>query len=188
MPSGTKTPQFQAPDAEQEGIVGVVDLGGGGTVEILRQYDGEGCGQHVQRRTAYGLVLPSNGWRRRPAAASRPCRKRPPPRWRSARSASGGIVLGSRATASTPPRPPMTMMPSSAMLMTPECSAEHAAQRHQHQHNAIQKRVFDQQEHVTWPPFQPAEPAPHWRPKYPCRHAAYGRSRRGTAWQKHTGR
>src|SRR5699024_3975444 len=35
---------------------------------------------------------------------------------------SGGNVLGSMATARTPPRPPITIMPSRAILMMPECS------------------------------------------------------------------
>src|SRR5699024_7921578 len=40
----------------------------------------------------------------------------------STTSSQAGTVPWSMATVSTPPRPPMTMMPSSAMLMMPECS------------------------------------------------------------------
>ena len=122
MPSGTKTLSSRLPILNRNALLVLVDLGGGRTVEVLGQDDGQwrwpACSA-LYRQWSDRL---SGVWRQRASNNENTIPDKAATTMDTVTMAKAGSELGSTATVRTPPRPPMTMMPSSAMLMMPECS------------------------------------------------------------------
>ena len=147
-----KDAQFQLADAEQERLVGVVQLGAAAVAEVFGNDDGHGGSQQVQGRATDGLVrFQVDGSKGQQQAVDHACQRghhhgddHDKPGGQARREHGQGE--DTRHTADD--HDAFQRDVDDAGVLT-----EHAAQSDQHQHDAIQQGIFDQKQHITCPPF-----------------------------------
>ena len=185
-----KDAQLQLADAEQKGLVGVIQLGTAAGAEILGDDHGNGRSQQVQGRAADGLVgLQVDGSKGQQQAVKDAGQRRHQHRDdhdEPGRQSGGQHGQGKHACHAADDHDALQRDIDDAGVL-----AEHTAQGHQHQHDAIQQGIFDQKQHITCPPFwsflrQAQALRSHWS----FRHfgTAGSGSCPGTAWRMRTDR
>ena len=185
-----KDAQLQAADAEQEGLVGVVQLGAAALAEVLGDDHGNGGSQQVQCRAADGLVcLQVDGGKSQQQAvdhARQRCHQNGDQHHKEGRKACRQHGQGKHTGHTADDHNALQRNVDDAGMF-----AEHTAQCHQHQHDAVQQGIFDQKQHITCPPFWSfLRQAQALRSRWSFRHfgTADSGSCPGTAWRMRTGR
>ena len=182
--------EFQPADAEQEGLVGIVQLGAAALAEVLGDDHGNGGSQQVQCRTANGLVRlqvdRGKGQQQAVDHARQRCHQNGDQHHKEGRQACRQHGQGKHTGHAADDHDALQCNVDDAGMF-----AEHTAQCHQHQHDTVQQGIFDQKQHITCPPFwsflrQAQALRSHWS----FRHSgtAGSGSCRGTAWRMRTGR
>ena len=148
-----KDAQLQAADAEQERLVGIVQLGAAAVAEILCNDHGYGGSQQVQGRAADGLVrFQVDGGKGQQQAVHHAGQRSHQDRdqhHQERRHVGRKHGQGQNTRHTADDHDAFQCDVDDAGVLT-----EHTAQCHQHQNDAIQQRIFDQKQHITCPPFR----------------------------------
>ena len=135
--------ELQVADLEQERAVGVADLGRGGTVIVLGQDHGQRRGQHIEGCAADGLVrLEIDGRKRQQQRVNHTGQRRHQDGQHHEQPGGHGALEhgdGEHAAQAADDHDALQRNVDDAGVF-----AEHAAQRHQHQDDAVQQGIFDQ--------------------------------------------
>ena len=143
QPQRHKDAHFQPADAEQEGPVGIVQLGAAALAEVFGQHHRHGGGQQVQGGAADGLVrLQVDGGKGQQQGidhAGHGRRQDGDHHDEPGRGAGRQQGQGQNARHAADDHDALQRDVDDAGML-----AEHAAQGHQHQHDAVQQGVFDE--------------------------------------------
>ena len=166
-----KDAELQPADAEQEGLIGIVQLGAAAVAEVFGDDHGNGGGQQVQGCAADGLVrLQVDGGKGQQQAvhhASQGRRQNGEQHHQEGRHVGGQHGQGKHTCHTADDHDAFQRNVDDAGVLT-----EHTAQSHQHQHDAIQQRIFDQKQHITCPPsWFRSWPEQALRSHWSCRHS-----------------
>ena len=142
----------QRAEVIDEHAVAVIQLGGGGVVHALGDDHRQRGGQQVERRAADGLIRVQIDRSERQQSGiqhARNARRENGDQHDGERARPGRHHLnGDDAHQSADHHDALQRDVDNAAAL-----GEHAAQRHHHQHDRIQQRIFQQQKHQSSPPF-----------------------------------
>ena len=167
-----KDAQLQAADAEQERLVGIVQLGAAAVAEILGNDHGNGGGQQVQGRAADGLVRfqvdGGKGQQQAVYHAGQRSHQDRDQHHQERRHVGRKHGQGQNTRHTADDHDAFQRDVDDAGVLT-----EHTAQCHQHQDDAIQQGIFDQKQHLTCPPSSrwPFPPGQALRSHWSCPHS-----------------
>ena len=146
-----KDAQLQAADAEQERLVGVVQLGAAAVAEVLGDDHGHCRCQQVQGRAADGLVRfqidGREGQQQAVDHAGDSRRQHRDDHGGESRQVRGQHGEGEDTRHTADDHDAFQCDVDDAGVLT-----EHTAQSDQHQHDAIQQSILDEKQHITCPP------------------------------------
>ena len=146
-----KDAQLQAADAEQEGLVGVVQLCAAAVAEVLGDDHSHCRRQQVQGRAADGLVRfqvdGREGQQQAVDHAGDSSHQHSDEHGGESRQARGQHGEGEDTRHTADDHDAFQCDIDDAGVLT-----EHTAQSDQHQHDAIQQSILDEKQHITCPP------------------------------------